>query len=122
MAEYFGGLVAILENSQQLKRSAEGVFKQMAWGAGGTLIGAILLGPLGALIGSVSGSLIGYWKSDDYQALIGVLKKLDSSKQEKIAKSVKKLVGSPDVEKLRRFITEDAQRKDLLKLLVNELR
>ncbi|XP_069137841.1 protein C19orf12 homolog [Argopecten irradians] len=114
---YYGQLIEILETNPEMKKSAKGIFKQVAWGAGGTAVGGVLLGPAGALVGGVAGSLIGYLKSDDYQAMIVVMKNLSDSEKEQIVKKVQELVGSVGIEELVRFVGSQVQRDALLHLL-----
>ncbi|XP_021345874.1 uncharacterized protein LOC110445536 [Mizuhopecten yessoensis] len=114
---YYGHLIEILETNPEMKKSAKGIFQQMAWGAGGTAMGGVLLGPAGALVGGLAGSLIGYMKSDNYQALIVVMKNLSDSEKKRIVQKVQELVGSVGVEELVRFVGSQVQRDALLQLL-----
>lgn len=114
---YYNQLIKILETNEELKKSARGIFKQMAWAAGGTAVGGVLLGPLGAGIGGMAGSMIGYMCADEYTAMIKVLKNLSDSDKEKVVKAVQELVGSSSIEALTRFIGNQVQRDIFLKLL-----
>lgn len=101
---YYNQLMTILETNDELKKSAKGIFKQMAWAAGGTAVGGVLLGPPGAMIGGVAGSFVGYMCSDEYTAMIKVLKNLNDQDKAKVVKAVQELVGSSSIEALTRFI------------------
>ncbi|XP_061192421.1 uncharacterized protein LOC133200674 [Saccostrea echinata] len=114
---YYNQLMTILETNDELKKSARGIFKQMAWAAGGTAVGGVLLGPPGAMVGGVAGSMIGYICSDEYTAMIKVLKNLNDEEKQKVVKAVQELVGTSSIEALTRFISQQVQRDMLLKLL-----
>lgn len=114
---YYNQLMTILEINDELKKSAKGIFKQMAWAAGGTAVGGVLLGPPGAMIGGVAGSFVGYMCSDEYTAMIKVLKNLNDQDKAKVVKAVQELVGSSSIEALTRFIGNQVQRDLFLKVL-----
>ncbi|XP_061181139.1 uncharacterized protein LOC133189758 [Saccostrea echinata] len=114
---YYNQLMTILETNDELKKSARGIFKQMAWAAGGTAVGGVLLGPPGAMVGGVAGSMIGYICSDEYTAMIKVLENLNDEEKQKVVKAVQELVGTSSIEALTRFISQQVQRDMLLKLL-----
>ncbi|GFO07824.1 hypothetical protein PoB_003432900 [Plakobranchus ocellatus] len=104
--------------------SRQGIFRQVAWGACGTVAGAAVGGPFGAMVGGIAGSLIGYRLSDDYQSLIDVMQDLSDAEKEELVKKVQELVGSSSIEALTRYIGSQAQRSALLNLLrsaVNEM-
>ena len=114
---YYNQLMTILESNEELKKSAKGIFKQMAWAAGCTAVGGIMLGPPGAMVGGVAGSMIGYLCSDEYTAMIKVLKNLNDEEKKKVVKAVQELVGSSSIEALTRFIGNQVQRDLFLKVL-----
>ncbi|XP_062615344.1 uncharacterized protein LOC134277087 [Saccostrea cucullata] len=114
---YYNQLMTILETNDELRKSARGIFKQMAWAAGGTAVGGVLLGPPGAMVGGVAGSMIGYICSDEYTAMIKVLRNLNDEEKQKVVKAVQELVGTSSIEALTRFISQQVQRDMLLKLL-----
>ena len=114
---YYNHLMEILETNKELKKSAQGIFKQVAWGAGGTVVGGVLLGPPGALIGGIAGSVIGYCKSDNYTAMIVVIKNMSDGDKEELVKKIQELVGSSSIEALTRFIGSQVQRDLLLRVI-----
>ena len=59
--QYFNELVEILKTNEELRKSAQGIFKQMAWAAGGTAVGGVVLGPAGAMAGVWWGPLLDTW-------------------------------------------------------------
>ncbi|GFR80794.1 hypothetical protein ElyMa_004053700 [Elysia marginata] len=114
---YYEHLMGILRTNPELHKTAKGVFKQVAWGATGTIAGAAVGGPFGALVGGIAGSLIGYSQSDDYQSLIGVMEDLSEEDKKEIAAKVQELVGGTSIEALTRYIGSQAQRSALINLL-----
>ena len=93
---------------------ALGIFKQTAYGAGGTVVGGVLAGPPGALIGGLAGSLIGYMAADEYKSMLKVMRNLDDKDKEKIVKKVQELVGSVGIEDLVKFINNKLERDSKL--------
>lgn len=72
----FHEMLRVLATDEELKKSAKGILKQMAWTAGGTIAGGVFKGSQGAIIGGVAGCLIGYICSDEYKPVLRVLKNL----------------------------------------------
>ncbi|XP_063431151.1 uncharacterized protein LOC134713799 [Mytilus trossulus] len=114
---YYNQLMKILATNPKLKASAKGIFKHVAYGACGIVIGGFGGGPLGALVGGIAGTVFGYWQSDDYDSLLKVLNSLSDSEKEKLVQKVQEQVGSTRIEALTRFIENQAQRKVLLHLI-----
>ncbi|KAK3089427.1 hypothetical protein FSP39_003524 [Pinctada imbricata] len=114
---YYNHLMKLLETNKELKKSAKGIFKQVAWGAGGTIAGGMVAGPPGALVGGIAGSIMGYCMSDNYQAMLKVLKNLNDSEKEELVKKVQELVGSSGMEALVHFVAGQAQRELLLNMI-----
>ncbi|XP_045215733.2 protein C19orf12 homolog [Mercenaria mercenaria] len=111
---YYKHLMEILETNEELKKTSKGIFKQMAWAAGGTCAGGIVAGPPGALVGGFVGSVIGYCKSDEYSSMIKVIKNLSDSDKQRLVEKVQELVGSSSLEALTAFIGSKVQRELLL--------
>ncbi|VDI20449.1 Hypothetical predicted protein [Mytilus galloprovincialis] len=116
---YYKQLMEILATNPDLRASAKGIFKQVAYGACGTAIGGCVGGPPGALVGGIAGSVLGYWQSDDYDSLLKVLYSLSDSEKAKLVQKVQELVGGTGIEALTRFIGNQAQREVLLHLIRN---
>ncbi|XP_076469717.1 uncharacterized protein LOC143300045 [Babylonia areolata] len=114
---YYRHLMDILDTDQELKNTARGIFKQVAWAAGGTAIGGIVGGPVGAMVGGLAGSMLGYRYSSDYDSLVAVIRNLTDEEKEKIVHKVQELVGSTSIEALTHFIGAQVQREALLNLL-----
>ncbi|XP_048249186.1 uncharacterized protein LOC124128135 [Haliotis rufescens] len=114
---YYNHLMTILETNKELKKTATGIFKQVAWGAGGTIAGGVVGGPVGAMVGGLAGSLMGYCMSDEYQSMITTLKGLTDEDKRQLVSQVQGVVGSSGLEALTRFIGAQAQREILLNVL-----
>ncbi|KAK7108988.1 protein C19orf12 homolog [Littorina saxatilis] len=114
---YFNHLMQILDTDEELKKTAKGIFKQVAWTAGGTAVGGIFAGPFGAMAGGMAGSCIGYFYSSDYESLVAVIRNLTDDEKAKIVHKVQELVGSTSLEALTHFIGAQVQREALLNLL-----
>ncbi|XP_059157429.1 uncharacterized protein LOC131941882 [Physella acuta] len=114
---YYDHLMNLLRTNPELHKTARGIFKQVAWGAAGTVAGAAVGGPVGAMIGGIAGSIVGYRMSDDYQSLIDVMQDLSDEEKKEIVKRVQELVGGSAIEALTRFIGSQAQRSSLIHLL-----
>ncbi|KAL4227947.1 hypothetical protein ACF0H5_013386 [Mactra antiquata] len=115
---YYKHLMDLLETNKELKKTSVGIFKQMAWAAGGTCAGGVVAGPPGALVGGIVGAVYGYCKSDNYSSMISVLKNLTDAEKKILVEKVQELVGSSTVEALTSFIGSQVQRE----LLINCIR
>ena len=62
----------------------------------------------------ITGTVIGYMRSDDYSSLMDVLKGLTDVEKENLVNEVQGLVGSTTVEDLTTFIGSQAQREALI--------
>ncbi|XP_052280051.1 protein C19orf12 homolog isoform X2 [Dreissena polymorpha] len=111
---YYRHLMDLLETNQEIKKTSKGIFKQMAWAAGGTCAGGLVAGPPGALIGGIAGSLIGYMKSDEYSSMLKILQNLTDKEKAELVRKVQELVGSTALESLTSFIGTQVQRELLL--------
>lgn len=116
ISRYFDELLEILKTNEELRKSAQGIFKQMAWAAGGTAVGGVVLGPAGAMAGGLVGSAIGYLASDEYTALIKAYENLNDRDKKKIVTATRKLVKSDNIVQFQRFIKDERNRKMFLKL------
>ncbi|KAK3603116.1 hypothetical protein CHS0354_027903 [Potamilus streckersoni] len=114
---YYRHLMELLETNKELKKTSKGIFKQMAWAAGGAAVGGIVGGPPGALFGSIAGSFMGYIQSDDYKSMVAVLKNMSDADKKKLVQKVQELVGSSTIEALTSFIGSQVQRELLLGLI-----
>ncbi|XP_060579728.1 protein C19orf12 homolog [Ruditapes philippinarum] len=114
---YYKHLMEILETNAELKKTSKGIFKQMAWAAGGTCAGGLVGGPPGALVGGFVGSVIGYCKSDEYSSMIKVLKNLSDYDKQRLVEKVQELVGSSGLEALTAFVGSQVQRELLLNVI-----
>ncbi|XP_041368776.1 protein C19orf12 homolog [Gigantopelta aegis] len=114
---YFNHLIEILETNKELKKTALGILRQVAWGAGGTVVGGCLGGPPGALVGGITGAVIGYAVGDEYQSLVKTLKNLTDDEKRRIVDKVQDVVGSTGIEALTRFVGFQAQREILINIL-----
>ena len=116
ISRYFDELLEILKTNEELRKSAQGIFKQMAWATGGTAVGGVVLGPAGAMVGGLVGSAIGYLASDEYTALIKAYENLNDRDKKKIVTATRKLVKSDNIVQFQRFIKDERNRKMFLKL------
>ena len=65
----------------------------------------------------VTGSVIGYCKSDEYSSMVTVLKNLSDAEKQELVKKVQELVGSSALEALTAFIGSQVQRELLLNVV-----
>ena len=65
----------------------------------------------------LSGSVIGYCKSDEYSSMVKVLKNLTDSEKQELVKKVQELVGSTGIEALTAFIGSQVSRELLINLV-----
>ena len=65
----------------------------------------------------LSGSVIGYCKSDEYSSMVKVLKNLTDSEKQELVKKVQELVGSTGLEALTAFIGSQVSRELLINLV-----
>ncbi|XP_013409452.1 uncharacterized protein LOC106173023 [Lingula anatina] len=114
---YYNQLMQILETNEDMKKTAKGIFKQMATAAGGAAVGGIVGGPAGALVGTCVGAVAGYMMSDEYSSMIKVLKNMTDEEKKKIVAKVQELVGSELIGELMRFVSGQVQREMLLQTL-----
>jgi len=114
---YYNHIMTILETDPRLKKTAKGIFAQMAYAAGGAAVGGMVAGPAGAMIGGIAGSLYGYTRVDEYDALLIVLREMSESEKEELVKKVQELVGSTGLEALTSFIGSQVSREVLINLV-----
>lgn len=115
---YYKHLMEILETNADLKKTSKGIFKQMAWAAGGSCAGGVVAGPPGALVGGIVGAVYGYCTSDNYDSMLTVIRNLSDSDKQRLVEKVQELVGSSTLEALTAFIGSQVQRE----LLINCIR
>ena len=114
---YYNQLMEILSTNEDMRKSAKGIFKQVAYGACGITIGGVVGGALGAMVGGLTGSIIGYMQSDEYDSMINVLMNMSDSEKKRLVQKVQELVGGIGRDALTKFIKNQAQRVDLLYLI-----
>ncbi|KAH9520364.1 Bis(5'-adenosyl)-triphosphatase enpp4 [Bulinus truncatus] len=98
---YYDHLMNLLKTNPELHKTAKGIFKQVTWGASGTIVGGVIGGPFGAMVGGLAGSVIGYRMSDDYQSLIEVLQDFTDDEKAELVKRVQEL------DKVNLIVTSD---------------
>lgn len=111
---YYKHLMELLETNAELKKTSKGIFKQMAWAAGGTCVGGVVAGPPGALAGGIIGAVYGYCVSDSYDSMLNVIRNLSDTEKRRLVEKVQELVGSSTLEALTAFIGSQVQREMLL--------
>jgi len=116
---YYKQIMDILETDPNMKKTAKGMFTQMAYSAGGALLGGAFGGPPGAMIGGIAGSIYGYTRVDEYDSMVTVLKTLSEDEKAALVSKVQGLVGSSSVEALTSFISQQVNR-ELLTGLIQE--
>ena len=65
----------------------------------------------------LTGSVIGYCKSDEYSSMLTVLKNLTDAEKQELVKKVQELVGSTTLEALTAFIGSQVHRELLLNVV-----
>jgi len=75
--EYHSELLRFLSESNDMKQALKGSIKQGLYSFAGTVAGGLLLGPAGALAGSLIGAGAGYARSEDYDGIIVAVSELD---------------------------------------------
>ena len=70
----------------------------------------------------ISGSVIGYCKSEDYSSIKDVLKLLSDEEKQNLVNSVQDLVGSVKAEDLTAFVDSQSQRQLLLNCIQDFLK
>lgn len=118
---YYNQLIDMLETNGELKKSFSGILNQVAWSAGGAFAGGVLAGPPGALIGGIAGSMIGYLRTESYEAMITVVKDLPDREKKELVEKIQMLVGEKGVDDLVNFIGVQEKRDKLLHLIQNYL-
>ena len=114
---YYQDLMTILSTNEDLRKSADGISQQVANPIFGTVVGGVVGGPVGAMVGGIAGAIIGYMLVDDYDSMITVLKNMSNSEREILVQKVQELVGGIGRDALTRFINNQSQRVDLLRLI-----
>ncbi|KAK2146640.1 hypothetical protein LSH36_593g01027 [Paralvinella palmiformis] len=110
---YYRHIVDLLDTNQELKKTAHGIFHQVAYAAGGTAIGGIVAGPPGALIGSY----LGYRTVNDYDSMVEVIRGLSDAEKADLVRKVQALVGSTSLEALTGFIGQQVNREIFVNLV-----
>lgn len=114
---YFIQLMEVLPEKEDLKKTKKGIFKQIIYLTIGTTFGGVVDGRRGAMVGGIAGAIIGYMQSDEYDSMITVLKNMSNSEREILVQKVQELVGGIGRDALTRFINNQSQRVDLLRLI-----
>ncbi|KAK5978422.1 hypothetical protein GCK32_012999, partial [Trichostrongylus colubriformis] len=102
-----------------LKETVTGVAAQTGYAAAGTAAGGLVMGPLGALIGGIMGAVYGYSNSTDYDNIVFALRAVSEREKIRVSEQVQRLVGSASVAALTRYLSTDANRRKLLRVLSN---
>lgn len=118
---YYKHLMELLETNKELKKTSKGIFKQMAWAAGGSCAGGVVAGPPGALIGGIAGAFFGYCTADNYDSMLTVLRNLSDADKKRLVEKVQELVGSSALEALTAFIGSQVQRELLINCIQSVL-
>ncbi|KAK5984768.1 hypothetical protein GCK32_008048 [Trichostrongylus colubriformis] len=116
---YFNELLKIIEKSTPLEKTVAGIAAQAGYAAAGTAAGGLVMGPLGALIGGIMGAVYGYSKSIDYDNIVFALRAMSEKEKTRVSEQVQRLVGSASVAALTRYLSTDANRRKLLRVLSN---
>jgi len=108
---YYNQIIDILETNNELKKTAKGIFSQMAYSAGGVMLGGAFGGPVGAMLGGIAGSIYGFTRVDDYDSMVNILKTLSDHEKQELVEKVQALVGSGSIEALTGFIGQQVNRE-----------
>lgn len=114
---YYRHIMDLLDTNAELKKTAHGIFHQVAYAAGGTAIGGIVAGPPGALIGGIIGSYLGYRTVHDYDSVVEVIRGLSDAEKADLVRKVQTLVGSTSLEALTTFIGQQVNREMFVNLI-----
>lgn len=81
-------LMNFLRNNSSMRNTARSALKQAAWAGGATVVGGLLLGPVGGLMGGIAGSVVGFVKSNDYDGVVQQLGVLPDEQRGLLVKTV----------------------------------
>jgi hypothetical protein len=81
-------LIYFLTRSPEMKKTTRRAIQQAAYAGAGVLIGGIALGPVGGLFGGITGSFVGYVRSEDYQGAVAHIAKLSPEQRQRLLKAV----------------------------------
>ena len=85
-AEMHAGLMEFLTESDSMRKTAKNSLKQSLYAGAGAFAGSFIGGPVGGLVGGIGGSLVGFFKSDDYDGLLLAVSKIDDAHRTKLLK------------------------------------
>lgn len=93
--DYHAELMNFLRECGDMRSSSTGKssLKQGLYAGGGAIAGGILLGPVGSLVGGVTGSIVGYMRSDPYEGYVQKLVRLSPTNQDKLVRAVGKVLS-----------------------------
>lgn len=114
---YYRHIMSILETDKELKKTAKGIFHQVAYAAVGAAAGGVVAGPAGAMVGGIAGSVYGYMTVDPYDSMVEVIRNLTDEEKENLVNKVKELVGSSSIEALVSFVGQQVNREVFVNLV-----
>ena len=85
----YGTLVEFLTDNPEMKKAAAHSIRQGLLAGGGTVVGGLLLGPIGGLIGGIAGSVVGFLQAPNYEGMVQNIRHLERSRQEQLMSQVK---------------------------------
>lgn len=77
----YNTLMDYLSNSREMREVATSSLRQAMWAGSGALVGGFLLGPVGGLVGGISGSLVGFARSPSYDGMLVQLCQLNDEQK-----------------------------------------
>lgn len=87
--KYFETLTDFLKNNDDMKKTAANSIKQAMFAAGGTLVGSVLLGPVGGLVGAIVGGAVGFARAPHYNGVVQhILQLPDGERKQALLKDV----------------------------------
>ncbi|CAI2357343.1 unnamed protein product [Caenorhabditis sp. 36 PRJEB53466] len=116
--QYFNEMLAHVESNHTFKKMVTGVAIQTAYTATGAVIGGVVLGPPGALVGSIGGAVVGYCRVEKYPNLYKVLKELNDDQKKALVQSVIAVVGGLSINEFRKWFSNSNNHAVLQSLFV----
>lgn len=91
---YLTLVVDHVASNKKFSKTVKEVSKQAGCGAAGTVAGAVIAGPLGALIGGIAGSSIGYALTQPYDGILQHVLKMSKEEKAELVAQIRGMVGA----------------------------
>ncbi|CAF3041902.1 unnamed protein product [Rotaria sp. Silwood2] len=114
---YFQAILNLIGNENSTISTLWGIFWQAFYAFAGCLIGAVVLGNVGALIGTFIGAWLGFRAVNPYHSLISQLNQLNDHQKQNLTDEIRRTISSPTVDSLLRYAMNSNDRQFIFNII-----